>query len=97
MNKLNSGHIYGRDLFTVETGDKIGDGWPMAGLSTGCSGEDSKDYTVEITGCHGDEIPSRVVDAKDTAGLIAQLLNFYFRGYLFVGNPNQLELFNDHS
>lgn len=95
MENLNSGHRYSRDLFTVETGDKIGSGWPMGSITTGNSVEDGSDYSVEVTGCHGDEIPSRVIDAKDTAELMAQLLNFYFRGYLFVGNPDQIEMFKN--
>jgi hypothetical protein len=93
MKKLNTGHIYKRNLFKVETGDNIGSGWPMGGISTGNSGEDNQNYSVEVTGCHGDEIPSRVIDAKDTAELMAKLLNYYFLGYLFVGNPRQIEMF----
>lgn len=93
MKKLNDGHIYSRNLFTVETDKNIGDGWPMGGISTGSSVEDSQTYFVELTGCHADEMPSRVIDAKDTAELMAKLLNYYFKGYLFVGDPRQVEMF----
>jgi len=93
MKKLNNGHIYKGNLFKVETGSKIGSGWPMGGISTGNSGEDDNNYSVEVTGCHADEIPSRVIDAKGTAELIAKLLNYYFMGYLHVGDPRQIDMF----
>lgn len=93
MKKLNTGRKYGRNLFKVETGDRIGTGWPMGGISTGSSVEDSQTYFVELTGCHADEMPSRVIDAKDTAELMAKLLNYYFLGLLHVGDPRQVEMF----
>ena len=67
--------------YFAANGDKkrFGEGWPMA-FSTGNSGEDGKDYSIELIGHHADEIPNVLTDAKSTAELISGLLNCYFNG-----------------
>lgn len=94
MESLNKGHIYNQDMFHVATDKEVGADWPILWWS-GNSCEDGHDYTIETNHLHGDEIPEAVMDAKDTAELIAKLLNLYMRGFLFVGNPNQVEMFKD--
>jgi len=58
---------------------KIGTGWPMA-IVTGNSVHDNKDWSVEILGCHCDEVPGTLSDSASTAQLIAGLLNAYYNG-----------------
>lgn len=57
----------------------FGTGWPMC-FTTGNSTEDGKDYSIELLGHHGDEIPQVLSDARPTAELISGLLNCYFNG-----------------
>ena len=92
MEQLNKGYHYRQDMFHVAVNDEMGEDWDIM-FSTGCSNEDDNDYSIATNHLHCDEIPEEVIDAKGTAELVVKLLNYYLKGYLFVGDPDQVELF----
>ena len=91
MKNLNQEDHYKRDLFHVAINDEIGDDWFILWTS-GNSSEDQNDYAIATRHLHAGEIPNEVTDSRDTAELIVKLLNLYYRGFLFQGDPNQKEL-----
>ena len=90
MNNLKSDYHYHCDLFKVTTKDKFGEDWPIA-FSAGES-QDGNEYLITTDHVRASDIPDTVMDAKETAELIVTLLNLYHRGFLFVEDPNQLNL-----
>jgi hypothetical protein len=94
MRQLNKGYKYKGNMVLVEAGKDIGKNWTQLWFA-GNSSIDDEDQNLSIATnhLHGDEVPEELLDAKTTAELMAKLLNFYFKGFLFVGNPDQLELF----
>jgi len=92
MEQLNKDHKYAQNMVKVGINDD-GSDWPLA-YNTGNSAEDLNDYSIVANHLHASDIPDELTDAKDTAELIVKLLNLYFRGMLFVGDPAQLNLFD---
>ena len=91
MKRLCPDYIYREDLFHVRKDDEIGEDWFILWHS-GNDSFDGRDYAISTNHRKADEIPEEVMGAADTAELMVKLLNLYFRGALYIGDPDQIEL-----
>jgi len=77
-----------RDVFKVDTGDKIGENWLVADF--GMDG-DGQNYILTTDHIHASEAGEFAQGAKADAELVCRLLNDHFRA---IAEKEQLERWN---
>lgn len=91
MKNLRPKYIYKQDLFHIRKNEEIGEDWFIL-WNSGNDSVDNNDYAISTDHLKSDEIPEEVQLAGETAELMVKLLNLYFKGLLYIGDPDQLEI-----